>query len=403
MPLTELPRFRLLRLSRAQWVRCGTAALYAGVVILFLVSIGRYYHRNTGFTTLIHFGDQFSDRVLPVVRYTRHAPSREELGGDGQFYAQIALEPLLRNRQIDRALDFPPYRARRVLFSWSAYLLGFGQPERVLKVYAMQNIVAWLVLALALLRWLPPSRPRNLLPWIGCLYSAGMLISVQFSMLDGLSLLLLTLAILAQERQCGWLATGMMAISGLGRETNLIGSGLLVSRMPHTRRDFAVLGGTALCVVMPFFLWTRYLAHLYPDFSYSNSDLVGVPFAGYLAKMSATLSDFHRFGWHSDVRFEIVMLVALSVQLVFVALRWDWKSAWWRMAAPYCLLFAITGYGVWGPPGGAPRVLLPLTVAFNVLVTRLEGPGFWVLVVLGNLSVVTGIAMIEMPWVSTLF
>ena len=57
------------------------------------------------------------------------------------------MEPLLRNRAIDAALDNPPYRARRILFSWTAYLLGLGQPEWILKAFALQNILAWLALA----------------------------------------------------------------------------------------------------------------------------------------------------------------------------------------------------------------------------------------------------------------
>ena len=82
-------------------------------------------------------------------------------GYDGQFYAQLAVEPLLRNRRLDKALDTPPYRARRILFSWTAYVLGLGRPRWILKAYALQNIIAWLLLAWLLLRWFPPSAPRN--------------------------------------------------------------------------------------------------------------------------------------------------------------------------------------------------------------------------------------------------
>jgi hypothetical protein len=403
VPLTFFHRIRDACPTRAQWAKLGCATVYLAAVVIFLVSVGRFYQKNTGFTSLIHFGSRFYDRTLPAVRYARHATAFDTWGDDGQFYAQMAVEPLLRNRQLDVALDNAPYRSRRILFAWTAYLLGLGQPEWILKAYAMQNIVAWLVLAGVLLYWFPPARARNVLPWIGCLYSAGMLISVRLSMLDGLSITVVTLAILAHERHCGWLATGLMAMSGLGRETNLIGSGLLVNRVPRTRQQILAVCGTAACVVLPFLLWSRYLTTIYPSFSYSNPDNFSVPFSGYLTKWSKTLAEYGHYGWHSNARFHFAVLIGLSVQMAFLALRWEWKSAWWRMAAPYCLIFAMISYPVWGGlPGAAPRVLLPLTFAFNVLVARLEGWSFWALVILGNVSVVSGIAAIETPWLSTL-
>ena len=404
MALPFLHRIRHAGPTQAQWARIGLAAVYVAAVVVFLVSIGRFYQKSTGFTSLIHFGSKFYDRTLPAVRYAPHATAFDGWGDDGQFYAQMAVEPLLRNRHLDVALDNPPYRSRRILFAWTAYLAGQGEPARVLRAYAMQNIVAWLALAGVLLYWFPPSRARNVLPWIGCLYSAGLLISVRLSMLEGPSMLVVTLAILAHERHRGWLATGLMAISGLGRETNMIGSGLLVSRVPRTRQQILAVCGTAACVALPFVVWSRYVSSIYPGFSYTSPDSFAVPFSGYLTKWSTTLREYYQYGWASNARFNFAILIGLSVQLAFLALRREWKSAWWRMAAPYCVLFAMTSYAVWGgSPGAAPRVLLPLTFAFNVLVARLEGWSFWALIVLGNLSVVSGIAIIETPWLSTLF
>ena len=373
------------------------------VVVVFLVSIGRFYQKNTGFTTLIHFGGRFYGRTLPAVRYARHATSLDDWGDDGQFYAQLAVEPLLRNRHLAVALDNAPYRSRRILFAWTAYLLGLGEPERILKAYAIQNIVAWIALAGVLLYWLPPTRARNALPWIGCLYSAGLLTSVRLSMLEGPSMVLVTLAILAHERQRGWLATGLMAAAGLGRETNIIGSGLLVDRMPRTRHEILSLCGKAACVAAPFFLWTLYVSSIYPSFSYNNPASFALPFSGYLAGWSETLLELQQSGWHSNAPHKLAILIGLSVQMGFLVRRWNWKSPWWRMAAPYCVLFAITSSAVWvGMPSSAPRVLLPLTFAFNVLVAKLPNRWFWPLVIAGNVSIVSGASMIGMAWLGPL-
>ena len=101
-----------------------------------------------------------SDRACPPWPRRPTYVHYQSPGYDGQFYAQLAVEPLLRDRRIDEALDTPPYRARRILFSWTAYLLGLGRPAWILKVYAVQNIVAWLLLAWLLLRWFPPHARR---------------------------------------------------------------------------------------------------------------------------------------------------------------------------------------------------------------------------------------------------
>ena len=148
---------------------------YVATVVVFLASLVQYYQRNTGFTTLISFGDQFEKTRLPAVIEVPHFVHYQSPGYDGQFYAQLAVEPLLRNRRLERAIDSPSYRARRILFSWSAYALGLGRPAWILKAYALQNIVAWLLLAWVLLRWLPPSAPRNALAWIGCLFGVGLI------------------------------------------------------------------------------------------------------------------------------------------------------------------------------------------------------------------------------------
>ena len=371
--------------------------LYAAAVVAFILSILPFHHRGTGFTTLIDFGDQFYMRSLPAVRNVPHAVHLANSGYDGQFYAQLAVEPLLRNRALDVALDTPPYRARRILFAWTAWLAGLGRPNWVLNAFATQNIVAWLVLAGVLLHWFPPSRPRNVVPWLGCLFGCGMLASVRESLLEGPSLLVVTLAILAHERRRPWLATGLMAAAGLGRETNMVGSGLLFDRFPRTLREVMVAAGQLALVALPFLLWSLYVRSIYPSFLYSNPASFAGP-AGYLTKWTTTLRQLERDGWHSFAGDNLLVLTGLTVQAVYIATRWEWKSAWWRMSVPYCGLLVITSYAVWtGHPGAAPRLLLPLAFAFNVSIAKLPGRWFWPLAVAGNLSVPVGISVLLSP------
>jgi hypothetical protein len=97
--------------------------LAIAMVALFLASIARFYHPEFGFTALISRGRRLRSagaRALPHYRHPAWASY------DGQFYAQLALVPLLRDPAIDRAMDLPAYRARRILFSWTAWAIGLG-------------------------------------------------------------------------------------------------------------------------------------------------------------------------------------------------------------------------------------------------------------------------------------
>jgi len=122
-------------------------AAYALVVATFLAGVTRYYHPPFGFTAFIDFSSTNHPYEIPAVQSAPHFDNPAPSGYDGMYYAQLAVEPLLRDPAIDAALDNPPYRARRILFSWTAYALGLGRPAWILKAYSFQNVIAWLLLA----------------------------------------------------------------------------------------------------------------------------------------------------------------------------------------------------------------------------------------------------------------
>ncbi|MCU0252586.1 MAG: hypothetical protein MUE61_20540 [Vicinamibacterales bacterium] len=376
--------------------------VYVATVVVFLASLVQYYQRNTGFTTLISFGDQFEKTRLPAVIEVPHFVHYQSPGYDGQFYAQLAVEPLLRNRRLERAIDSPSYRARRILFSWTAYLFGLGRPAWILKIYALQNIVAWLLLAWILLRWLPPSAPRNALAWIGCLFGVGLIYSVRFALTEGPGVLLIALAVIAIERGRPWLASGLMALVGLGRETNVIAGGLLVDRVPTTWRETIRLALRGALMVAPFAAWFLYVRSVFPPLAASDAANFAAPFSGYLSKWEFTLTQLQASGWWGSwARFNLAALVSLTVQAAFLLARREWGSAWWRAGVPYALLMPLLSYPIWeGDPGAIVRVVLPMSVAFNVLVVRSRW--FWPLVIAGNLTVVHGIHMIRVPWLAAM-
>ena len=116
------------------------------LVAIFLASVARFYHPGTGFTALIAF-PRGNPSEAPALQAIPHETVPPWGSYDGQFYAQRALDPLLRDPRVDRAMDLAPYRARRILFSWTAYLLGLGRPAWILQAFALQNVASWLLLA----------------------------------------------------------------------------------------------------------------------------------------------------------------------------------------------------------------------------------------------------------------
>jgi hypothetical protein len=372
--------------------RLPIVALYAAAVASFAIAIAQFYRPNTGFTYLIEFGETFHEQKLPAVRDAVHYTHVGSPGYDGQFYAQLAVDPLLRDRRIDTALDWPAYRARRILFAWTAWAMGLGRPGPALKAYALQNILAWLLIAVLLMRWLPPTGPRQLTAWFGCLFGSGLIGSVRLALLEGPSLLLLVLAILAMERGLRWPAAALVGISGLGRETNLLSAGLVVDRRSWTG-GVPAHAGLALVVALPLALWMLYLRTIYPDPGALGEYNYSLPLVEYFAKWGQVLAALAAEGPRSFARFSLFALVSLTTQAGFLLLHRQWDNAWWRAGMGYVLLLVVLGPAVWdGIPGAAIRVLLPLSVAFNVLVVSHRW--FWPLVILGNLSVLHGLQLL---------
>jgi hypothetical protein len=356
-------------------------------ILAFIACIGRFYDAREGFTSLIGFGSVFASRqVAAVATLPRHV--YRSSGYDGQFYAQMATDPLLKDPATDRAMDDMPLRARRILFAWTAYVAGLGRPWWILQAYALQNAVCWIALSLLLLRWFEPGTTRMAALWTATLFGGGLLWSVRFALLDGPSLLMIAAAVAAVERNRSWVACAILSVASLGRETNLLASSIL----PPTKWSWSSAARVAvqgMLVIAPLVIWFDYLYSLYRDQIYTSGSTISLPFSGLTWKLRMVWADAASKGIRAFTMFSVLTLVSLIVQAGYVLIRLEWRSPWWRLGVAYAALLLLLGRPLWeGQLPTAVRVMIPLALAFNVLLRDCQDPRrFWSLLIAGNLTV----------------
>ena len=371
--------------------------VYVAAFALFITSIAAVYDPATGMTGLIRFGDHLADTRLPAVRAIPHAVVHDSFGYDGQFYAQLSIDPLLRDLALRDALDTPAYRARRILFSWSAFLLGLGQPAWILQAYAIQFVALWVLLGWVLCRWFPPTDFRNAGRWLGCMFSHGVIISVISALPDAASIFLLCLGILALERGHDRRCAAVISVAGLAKATNLLLGTVLLTPNLLQRRDWRTLCTWGFVVAGPLFLWMAYVAGQLDLDNLGGGRNFSAPLTGYVEKWYVALGTLAEEGWASYQRFSLYVLISLTVQAAVLLFVRDWRDAWWRAGMGSLLLMTVLGSAVWeGAPGAATRVVLPMTFAFNMMLPQTRW--FWPLWLLGNLSILPALEVLRVPF-----
>ncbi|HEX2851845.1 MAG TPA: glycosyltransferase family 87 protein [Opitutaceae bacterium] len=357
----------------------------------------QFYLPGKGFTYLIMFGEKESPRYIPALRAINHYELENSGGYDAQYYAQIAMRPWLSNRALQAAVDSLPYRARRILFCWTAYGLAWGDPARALHIYAVQNIVCWLALAVLLLRWFPMESWENFVRWVGVLFSFGMCFSVRGSLVDGPSLLLIAGGVALAEAGRRWWSAALLGVAGLGKETNILAGATFAPPRFGDWRGWLRETGRWLLVVSPLVIWVVVLQIWLGRAGDAGARNFDWPFAAYFRKWQETIAELRSADPDVFTKWSVVMLVALTVQWLFFALRPRWDLPWWRIGAAYSVLMIFLGDAVWeGFPGAASRVLLPMALAFNVLVPR-RHLGWFLALLAGNLTVLMASDTLRSP------
>jgi Glycosyltransferase family 87 len=371
-------------------------AAYWLVVAAFLGLVARYYHPQFGFTAFIEFPEGGHESELPAVREAPHFHHPGSGGYDGQFYAQLAVEPLLKDPAIDGAMDNAPYRAHRILFPWIAWALGRGRAASILQAAAIEDVLVWLALAWLLSRVIPPVSARAFVLWSGCLLAHGMLMSVRYALPDALAMLLIAMGVFWTERGRPILAAITIGVAGLARETSVIAATALARFLKRAPRSWIIAVVCVVLVMLPTALWLDYLRSIYRLHFFEGAGNISRPFLGLLWKVRSVWHTLARDGFSQMARDDLFALVAFLTQAAWLVWRFVKRRdlAPWALAAASFLVLALFAHQVvWdGTPGAYTRVTLPLTIGVNVLLSREDRAPWWV-IGLANLSVVPGVAL----------
>ncbi len=210
-------------------------------------------------------------------------------------------------------------------------------------------------------------------------------------------MLLLALGVVAIERRRLTVAAGLVGVSSLAKAINLLWSVILVrSNRPDPYR-WQILGVRGLLVTLPLGLWMLYLwLGNHESANMAGIRNFGLPLTGYVTEWATTMAELREASW-GPARFSLLALISLTTQVAVLVIIRDWSNPWWRVGMVSCVLMVFLGDAVWeGHPGAATRVLLPMTFAFNLVLPR--NRWFWLLFILGNLTVLPGLETVRAPF-----
>jgi hypothetical protein len=330
---------------------------------LFVASQFTWQH---GFTRLLDVRPSYLPRrALPEFQ-ALHPATFEKKGYDGQFYAQLAIDPLLRNPQLARALDGPEYRARRILLPAIAWLLGGGQPAAAVTIYTLLNLAAWYILFTLLVR---SQRPTTVQAWLciaAIMLTTGAFSSLARSLTDlPAATLLVAAAVLGS-----WSRTLALALSVLTKETYLVCAWAPIPDLSKRAHEFPRGIIHVAAVVLPWLLWAIYV-HLHFAMPAYGTDNFSWPFEGWLHCIVSSIQ---------AVKLKLALAaLSLLVQLGYLVSRPQFKSFYWRAAISFGIAGALLTDDPFASEVSFTRDLLPMTIGFNVLLTQ-EPPArflFW--------------------------
>ena len=367
--------------------RFGWRHTLAFAVFLFLVL--RTFDSPTGFSSLAGFGAYTQSLRTDTIRELNYAVKPESFGYDGQFYAQLAMDPTLRDPDFTEAIDAPAYRSRRILLPAVAYALGMGRPPLILQVYSLLNVACWFVFAWQVAGLIPTSEPpgRRFARWAGVLFSVGVLDSVRYSMTDLPAVVLMLSMIRAMDGQRTSGSAAFYALAVLCKETSIPA---WLARAParlQPLKPWLAWVALGILAVLPFAAWYAYVLSVFEPYVGARGNLTW-PLAGMLDRTIHAVGQLLSGNPDTRYLFGVAAAAGFSLQLVLLLLSARPSEGVWRLGCIYGVLMLFLGVEPWRGYWAVARIVIPLTLAFNLYL-----PGqrrFWPYWILGNATLLHG-------------
>jgi len=365
-----------------------------GIVLIILVSLPililiRNFSPQSGFTKLIFFGQKFEHTRLKEINELA-PPTESKWGYDGQFYAQLAINPSLTRNDLEIALDNPVYRAKRIGMPVLAFCLGFGKPAWILQVYALLNFAFWLILLAALYYFVGIKNYRDFLLAISLLWTTGTLTSLARALTDLPAAVLSLLAVFSNSKYVGSSFLGMAA---LFRETSVL-SFLSIMWLDQKQKTVSKqLLAYGLIMTLPIIIWI-----IYVNSRMNAGEALGIsnfyfPFLATLQKLYNSVRDILLGFPNSTIRsrvylvFELISPLSLIIQSAYFFIKPRINSKMWRLGIGFAILLFCLGGSIWVEQLGYLRSVLLLTICFNLLIHEYErGAAYYSWYVSGNIG-----------------
>jgi hypothetical protein len=357
----------------------------------------REWTPETGITHFINLGREFNQRGVEAYRtapkYMDPFPPNR-YGFDGQWYAQMALDPLLRDPQTRVAIDNPPYRARRILLPWLAWLGGLGRPAWVLNVYAALNPLFWIGYAFMLARLFRPWGWRGLAGFAAMLLTCGVIESMWGSLTDFPAWVLMTLAVMIGETA----GAGVLALALLTREVSALGIVGLFEFQPPWPAAIRKNIRLGLIAALPFLLWAAYFTWRFHGMvAAAGGENMDWPLRAMAEKLGqvAVAAGQGKIVWLQFYKSEpvhaVLTIVAVLTQSAYLLTYRRWENRLWRVGVAFVPLFLCIGAPQWVSHFTVTRQALPITLAFNLILAMRPGRHWLVWFLLGNCFVPYGL------------
>ncbi len=362
----------------AQWI-LGALLIALVPSIFFFAQL----FRPGGLLNLLEFGTEFESTNVPEVA-SLHPPRNFPHGYDAQWYAQIAMDPFLRDARTVAAVDDAGYRARRIFMPLVSNLLGFGRPALALNVLASLNYFFFLLLLGALIVTLKPVDRVDWAAVAAVALTTGSLDSLHRSLSD---LPVSTLIFIAVMLPLAATRIALLAVAVLTRETAVLSAIPCVLAAPLLdRQNFFRLA----MVLLPAVAWFTYLFLHLRTLGAGPEGNFQWPAAAMVQRLGVAWSEL--LSLPNDRRLFLLLAPLCLMVQAFYLWRFPLRhSALWWSAIGFTGLLFIVGPQVWVGNMAAPRVMLPMTVAFNVLLALQRPARFWLWFVAGNLGLLWGL------------